>query len=472
VSLRRFFRPALALGLLLALAPDARAQVMRSWLRVALNPVQPTAQKGPSTAVIPAQTIGLRFSHQQHTAAGVDCTQCHDAVEKSRFASDRNIPAHGQCEQCHDIDAAAKGEASDPPSSCVACHPGVQKEGDPVPPDVFPANNLHFPHAVHLAKGAKCTDCHAGIEEAELGTRAQLPKMAQCLQCHDGQQAPNKCTTCHLSEPDGVLRTRFASGALAPSGTLRDDDHGHDFLRRHAHIAAADMESCSSCHRATECEACHTASSKAFRLHPPDWLAVHGVSARSAEIDCTACHREQSFCVSCHQQMGVASESRLPSRPSRTWRAAWPATRSRPASSATRRPGPSPRSIPTRPGGGIRAPPAVRSSRRPSRARSATAAGRGSRRWASSSSAAPDPARPFSGDASRPHVPMRAPGGSPDFPEESPPFRSAPAAPDGGALRGPGCGRSRRGGGRPCGGRGRASRGRAPRPTAARRPAG
>jgi hypothetical protein len=28
-------------------------------------------------------------------------------------------------------------------------------------------------------------------------------------------------------------------------------------------------------------------------------------------MDCTACHRQQEFCISCHQQMGVARESRL-----------------------------------------------------------------------------------------------------------------------------------------------------------------
>jgi hypothetical protein len=133
-----------------------------------------------------------------------------------------------------------------------------------------------------------------------------LPRMTTCLACHDGSKAPNKCSECHLSEPDGTLRTRFASGVLAPSGTLRDDDHGRDFMKRHAFVAQQDSESCQACHRVTECEGCHASSSKAFRIHPPNWLQSHGIASRSQEMDCTSCHREQSFCLSCHVNSGVA----------------------------------------------------------------------------------------------------------------------------------------------------------------------
>lgn len=305
-------RVALTLALLAALpGSTARAQVAEAWRRVSLSPPDVFAADGPSTAVYPAQDVRVVFSHAQHRKADIDCTQCHDAVEKSKSASDLNIPGHEQCESCHDIPAARRGEATDPKSSCETCHLGVRTERDPYVPDVFPANNLKFPHAVHVAKGVACAKCHAGIDDAELGTRDHLMKMTGCLACHDGEKAPNRCATCHLSEPDGVLITRFASGSLAPTGKLRDDDHGRDFLRRHAQLATSDLESCSSCHRAVECETCHAASSKAFRVHPPDWMASHGISSRSQAMDCAACHREQSFCVACHQQTGAASESRL-----------------------------------------------------------------------------------------------------------------------------------------------------------------
>lgn len=296
----------------LAVVPlAAEAQVARTWLRVALTPPKVLPRLERSAAVFPPQEVHLRFSHAVHAKAEADCTQCHDVVEKSRAASDRNIPAHEQCETCHDLAAARKGEATDPLSTCEACHPGVQKDGDPMKPDVFPANNLKFPHDAHVKKGVTCVRCHEGIEQAELGTRDHLMKMVDCLGCHDGKQAPNQCTTCHLSEPDGIMLTRFASGSMVPSGQLRDDDHGRDFMRRHAQMSASDLESCAACHRTAECEACHASTSKAFRVHPPDWLASHGIQARSQAMDCASCHREQSFCMACHQQTGAASESRL-----------------------------------------------------------------------------------------------------------------------------------------------------------------
>jgi hypothetical protein len=308
--MRRSLNAALV-ALLMAIALPAEAQVAQTWLRVALTPPNVLPRTSRSLAVYPAQQIHLRFSHRQHVEAQVDCTQCHDAVEKSSRAADRNLPGHVQCESCHDIAAAKAGEPADPKSSCDTCHPGVTSDADPYVPSHFPANNLHFPHDTHLRRGIDCARCHEGIEKAELGTRDHLMRMVQCLGCHDGVQAPNRCTTCHLAEPDGVLKTRFESGTLAPTGQLRDDAHDRDFLRRHAQVAQADQESCSDCHRVAECEACHASSSKAFRIHPPDWMASHGVVARSQSMDCASCHREQSSCVACHQQTGVASESRL-----------------------------------------------------------------------------------------------------------------------------------------------------------------
>lgn len=300
--LRRLFTIAVAM----LLSSAAQAQVAQTWLRDALTPPTPGIHKTPSTAIYPPQSIQIEFSHALHLKAGVDCASCHDMVDKSKKAVDRNIPAHPQCETCHDIDAARKGEQTDPASSCETCHPGVKTESDPVPADTITANNITFSHEAHLDRGAKCDDCHAGVGRTQLATRNNLPRMTTCLVCHDGNQASNKCTTCHLAEPDGVMRTRFASGVLAPSGTLRDDDHGRDFMKRHAFIAQQNPEACQACHRVQECESCHASSSKAFRIHPPNWLQSHGVQARQQQMECASCHREQSFCISCHQQSGVA----------------------------------------------------------------------------------------------------------------------------------------------------------------------
>jgi c(7)-type cytochrome triheme protein len=306
-SLRALRSGVLAAALLAA--PAAHAQVAQTWLRDALTPTTPGIHKTPSVAVYPPQHIEVEFSHTMHLKAGVDCESCHDMVGDSKTAVDRNIPAHTQCETCHDIEAAKKGEKTDPESGCATCHPGIK--GEDAPKNTFDANNIIFSHDSHLKRGTKCSECHAGVGKLELATRNNLPRMTTCLTCHDGAKAPNKCTECHLAEPDGVLRTRFASGTLAPTGTLRDDDHGRDFLKRHAFVAQQDAESCSACHRATECESCHAASSKAFRFHPADWTQRHSVEARSEAMQCASCHREQSFCINCHVQSGVAFQEGL-----------------------------------------------------------------------------------------------------------------------------------------------------------------
>ena len=79
----------------------------------------------PSDLIFPEQTIPIRFSHAKHVGL-VTCTQCHTSVSTSLRAKDRNLPAEAVCLDCHDQAAAARGEATDPPSSCDTCHPGFE----------------------------------------------------------------------------------------------------------------------------------------------------------------------------------------------------------------------------------------------------------------------------------------------------------------------------------------------------------
>jgi hypothetical protein len=54
---------------------------------------------------------------------------------------------------------------------------------------------------------------------------------------------------------------------------------------------------------------CHDGRVRPRRIHPNDWLSLHAISARQASSRCTDCHRQQSFCVSCHQRTGVAQRA-------------------------------------------------------------------------------------------------------------------------------------------------------------------
>jgi hypothetical protein len=44
-----------------------------------------------------------------------------------------------------------------------------------------PRQPLAFSHQIHLSEGARCTDCHAGVEQ---GPVAGLPSVNTCLICH------------------------------------------------------------------------------------------------------------------------------------------------------------------------------------------------------------------------------------------------------------------------------------------------
>ena len=155
-------------------------------------------------------------------------------------------------------------------------------------------------------------------------TRADLPMMASCLGCHNGQsrqaggkQATARCGACHLTEPDGRLQVKLATpatiaaggvGLLQPSGSLRGfDAHGPTFRRDHAQ-AGRDESYCLSCHRRNECVDCHGGVVKPPDIHPADYVTLHVPDARRNVPDCSSCHRLQTFCIGCHQRTGVASD--------------------------------------------------------------------------------------------------------------------------------------------------------------------
>jgi len=184
---------------------------------------------------------------------------------------------------------------------CRACHPPGQAS---VRPAVFPPARIRFAHADHAA--AQCTTCHSRVAVRGLATSDDLPQMATCLGCHDGRRADRRCATCHLSDPDGVLRTELGDARLVPTRALPHLFHGEDWTASHALAARDRARQCAACHRDHECLACHDGSVRPRDVHPADWLAAHPLEARAGELRCQGCHRGQSFCRTCHQRAGVA----------------------------------------------------------------------------------------------------------------------------------------------------------------------
>lgn len=274
-------------------------------------------QHTPSPIIIPRQTIPLRFSHQLHLGM-MDCVDCHDSVLSSLRARDVNLPPEATCLTCHDISTPD----GDPPAACSTCHPGYTPEWLPdadrtetsqvlahPPAVVFPEPHLKFNHKIHLDRGVDCVACHGDMSALDLATADNaLPVMGTCIGCHDGKDAPDACSTCHLTEPDGRLRTTFAQGKLEPAGWYHQDAHDDDWITSHRLAASIGDGYCASCHTEKECVDCHNGVSKPLSVHPNNWVLTHASAARKNTPDCASCHRSQTFCVDCHQITQVAYE--------------------------------------------------------------------------------------------------------------------------------------------------------------------
>jgi hypothetical protein len=136
--------------------------------------------------------------------------------------------------------------------------------------------------------------------------------MASCVACHDGRRAPAACATCHptaAGSRTSRIETELPSGRLVPG---RHDpfglDHGPRYAHEHALQALNRREACAACHATTFCEGCHDGTSKPQAVHPGDWLSLHPVPARQDTPRCDGCHRRQTFCVACHERLGIGND--------------------------------------------------------------------------------------------------------------------------------------------------------------------
>lgn len=264
----------------------------------------------PGGPVYPVQEIRVRMDHALHLQAGMQCKQCHTRIEQSRLSSQNDLPTGEACDGCHGDQhpRMAKGETP----HCADCHTHV--DGQRVTATtIFPKPNLEFSHQAHLARQIDCATCHGDMTKVGRATQAQLPKEAVCLTCHDGQQASDRCSTCHPSGTDGRLLTRLGDEPTAPKllprgKSARGAEHDLAFVQDHVGIAKANPELCASCHDNNFCLDCHAGPIRPMRIHADDYLNRHPIDARAKTNDCSSCHQLQTECRGCHLRTGVTSE--------------------------------------------------------------------------------------------------------------------------------------------------------------------
>ena len=296
---------------------------------------------GPSDVVFPAQQLTIRFNHKLHLQSDsvvdadgshLKCETCHGKAKESRSVSDKLTPAGTVCDSCHTTSHANLAkviEGGEPRGKCAFCHVGYKEgDGNLVARFDLPRANMVFDHKKHVTRNIGCPQCHGAVQELELATRDQLPRMRGCFTCHQMTdsaargEAKSDCLTCHLrttstgpltgpasaqeSAIGGTMRTLFASGRLTPPRWLHNAAHTPDWIDRHKTIAGNDSQFCATCHKEEFCVECHDGRVRPRSIHPNDYISMHPIEARQSAQKCTSCHREQSFCLGCHQRLGVS----------------------------------------------------------------------------------------------------------------------------------------------------------------------
>lgn len=227
-----------------------------------------------STATVYAQKVDLIFSHKFHAEeVGADCIACHALAEESVVPVDNMLPEMETCYQCHDED-----------TECSVCHQ------DPENAEAFPRITTYiakFPHATHMANGAECLTCHAGVDKSDNVMERHLPAMAQCQTCHTEVEKTSYCTDCHTASED-----------------LRPADHKMDWLKSHGLVSQLN-DNCASCHSENTCLTCHQGDNLDRTVHPLNFINNHSLSAKANKDNCYTCHEELSFCSDCHREQLV-----------------------------------------------------------------------------------------------------------------------------------------------------------------------
>ena len=169
--------------------------------RVPHNMLPPGSQdmdSGPSDVVFPQQQITIRFNHTKHLGKdiGTTCKTCHAGAYKEHVRQRRPRPdGRAASDACHSTDhsgsRAREGGRRGDEEQCSFCHIGY-KSGDAnvVSALALPRANLLFNHKAHADRNIGCSQCHGTVDQLELATRDQLPRMRGCFNCH---QKPDSC---------------------------------------------------------------------------------------------------------------------------------------------------------------------------------------------------------------------------------------------------------------------------------------
>jgi hypothetical protein len=134
---------------------------------------------------------------------------------------------------------------------------------------------IRYNHAVHVANGLDCVDCHAGARDA---VRATLPGIDTCLMCH-GEAVTE-------SAEEEKIRAFAAAGADIPWRQITRVPV-HVFFSHRRHVAGGELE-CGDCHGPMETRT--EPPQRPFRAMTMD-TCMECHEQKEVRNDCNDCHR-------------------------------------------------------------------------------------------------------------------------------------------------------------------------------------
>lgn len=205
-------------------------------------------------------------------------------------------------------------------------------------------DSILFQHAFHVEDmELACTECHAGVAEADGQTWSIFPAMDVCLQCHDDDTANGSCEYCHTNPEDPLpISENWAKSYLGFSHKqhlaklnncskchdyIFDDDEigtkkmwemsdcqdchinleegpsSHDLAWQQLHgseINSSTSGNCALCHTNNSCEECHQLQQFTPNVHPTDYILAHSFDAKAGVTECSTCHNIIEDCYTCH----------------------------------------------------------------------------------------------------------------------------------------------------------------------------
>lgn len=161
-----------------------------------------------------------------------------------------------------------------------------------------PIQPMRFNHKIHV-KQAKCPACHTTVTKSAV---AGAPKLADCLDCHEGAQAKTPAGKQEEAKLEAYAKAKteipwMRVWRLPP----------HVFFSHRTHVTVAKLE-CKTCHGPMEtleepprrplktltmndCIGCHEKWERPSETAAKGMEPVKATKVERASTDCNACHR-------------------------------------------------------------------------------------------------------------------------------------------------------------------------------------